>query len=108
MVREVLLQVARQNSDVLSVPAPDVIFTDFGDSSLNFELRYWTIAKVQTPLILKSDLYFAVFQAFREHDIEIPFPQRDLHLRTAPALNRFMPDSTRKPGDRFVAPADGN
>ncbi len=91
-VREVLLAVAAANPDVLNVPAPDVIFTDFGDSSLNFDLRVWSITKVQTPLILKSDLYFATFAAFKEHGIEIPFPQRDLHLRTAPAVIQIRSD----------------
>lgn len=82
-VRDILLRVADRNPDVLSAPPPNVIFTEFGDSSLNFLLRYWTIGKVQYPLILKSDLYFAIFQAFKENGIEIPFPQRDLHLRSA-------------------------
>jgi small-conductance mechanosensitive channel len=85
-VRDILLRVASQNHDVLSVPSPDVIFRDFGDSSLNFDLRYWTIAQTQTPMILKSDLYFAIFRAFKEHGIEIPFPQRDLHLRGGSAI----------------------
>lgn len=88
-VREVLLDVARANPDVLSSPAPYVEFSAFGDSSLNFVLRYWTIARVQNPLKLKSDLYFAIFRAFQEHGIEIPFPQRDLHLRSAPAALRL-------------------
>lgn len=82
IVREVLLQIATQHSDILSDPPPEIIFLDFGDSSLNFELRIWTIRQVQTPLRLKSDLYFAIFEAFREKAIEIPFPQRDLHLRS--------------------------
>jgi len=83
--RRVLLGVAAQNPDVLTEPAPYVEFAEFGDSSLNFVLRYWTIGRVQYPLMLKSDLYFAIFRAFQEHGIEIPFPQRDLHLRSAPA-----------------------
>jgi small-conductance mechanosensitive channel len=96
-VREVLLRVARDNREVLPEPPPDVLFTGFGDSSLNFDLRFWTIARVQTPRILKSDLYFAIFQAFQERGIEIPFPQRDLHLRTAPALARFGLDAAAEP-----------
>jgi small-conductance mechanosensitive channel len=88
-VREILLGVAAQNPDVLAEPLPDVIFTEFGDSSLNFDLRYWTITKVQAPKILKSDLYFAVFRAFKESGIEVPFPQRDLHLRSASATLRI-------------------
>jgi small-conductance mechanosensitive channel len=81
-VREVILAVARSHADVLHEPGPEVIFTEFGDSSLNFELRVWTIQQVQTPTRLKSDLYFAIFEAFRKESIEIPFPQRDLHVRS--------------------------
>ncbi len=84
-VRSILQSVAVQNPDVLPEPSPDVIFTGFGDSSLDFELRYWTIAQVQTPLVLRSDLYFAISRAFQERGIEIPYPQRDIHLKTASA-----------------------
>jgi small-conductance mechanosensitive channel len=81
-VREVLLEVARSHADVLDEPSPEVIFTGFGDSSLAFELRVWTITRVQFPKTLASELYYAVFRAFREHGIEIPFPQRDLHVKS--------------------------
>ena len=84
-VREVLLKVALSHPDVMKDPAPDVRFVDFGDSSLDFELRVWTISKVQTPQLLISDLYFLVFKEFGERGIEIPFPQRDLHLKTVAA-----------------------
>jgi small-conductance mechanosensitive channel len=86
-VREILLGVAASHPDVLPVPKPSVIFKEFGDSSLNFELRVWTIRQVQTPHILKSDLYFNIFEAFRKNGIEIPFPQRDLHLKSAAYLD---------------------
>jgi len=82
-VRAVLLEVARQNADVLSEPSSEVLFCGFGDSALNFELRVWTITKVQRPQALISELYFAIFRAFRERGIQIPFPQRDLHLKSA-------------------------
>jgi len=81
-VRQILLEVARAHPDVLGNPDPDVIFIGFGDSSLDFELRIWTIKQVQTPKTITSDLYFATFEAFRQHGIEIPFPQRDLHVRS--------------------------
>ena len=86
-VREVLLDVAQHLPDVLSAPSPDVIFTGFGDSTLDFELRFWTERRVQTPKIIRSEIYFEVFRAFKEHGIEIPFPQRDLHIRSVhPAM----------------------
>ena len=84
-VRAILVEVASRHPEVLPAPAPEVIFTAFGDSSLNFELRVWTERRVQTPKVLKSDLYFAIFAAFHELGIEIPFPQRDLHVRSVDA-----------------------
>jgi small-conductance mechanosensitive channel len=85
-VREVLLAVARSHSDVLADPSPEVIFAELGESSLNFELRARTIQQVQTPARLQSDLYFAIFEAFRKEGIEMPFPQRDLHIRSVAEL----------------------
>jgi small-conductance mechanosensitive channel len=77
------MEIAVDHPDVLSDPAPDVIFLGFGESSLDFDLRVWTETKVQVPRILRSDLYFRIFQAFKDHGVEIPFPQRDLHLRSS-------------------------
>jgi small-conductance mechanosensitive channel len=82
-VREILLKAADDNPDVLKDPKPDVIFTDYGDNSLNFSLRVWTSTRAHTPLVLKSELYFALFEMFTAHGVELPFPQRDLHLRSS-------------------------
>jgi small-conductance mechanosensitive channel len=84
-VRDVVLAVARADRDVLNDPAPDVIFTGFGDSSIDFALRVWTSTQINRRPVLVSNLYFAIFRTFRESGIEIPFPQRDLHLRSADA-----------------------
>jgi small-conductance mechanosensitive channel len=83
-VRDVILEVVRTHPDVLSDPAPEVVLLDFGGSSLDLEVRVWTVQQVQTPTRLKSDLYFAMFDTFREKGIELPFPQRDLHTRSIP------------------------
>lgn len=82
-VREILLTAASEHPHVLNDPAPDVIFADYGDNSLDFVLRVWTEHHAHTPQILKSDLYFTLFQRFAAANIELPFPQRDLHLRSA-------------------------
>lgn len=82
-VRDVLLKVAASHPMVLRNPAPDVVFLGLGDSSLNFSLRVWTESLVQTPEILRSDLYFQIFKVFTEHGIEMPYPQRDLHIRSS-------------------------
>ena len=105
-IRELLLEVAQSDPDVLRNPVPDVLFVGFGDSSLDFELRVWTMSRVQTPHILKSNLYFALFEIFKKHDIEIPFPQRDLHVRSAPGLTRLP--AAGGPADLSASAADGN
>ena len=81
LIKRLLLEIASENNGVLSKPAPDVLFDEFGDSSLNFLLRVWTTDYIDRPNVLKSQLYFAIFKKFRENKIEIPFPQRDLNLR---------------------------
>lgn len=81
-LHQVLLEVAAENKAVLKEPAPTVRFLEFGDSSLNFELAVWTIEMAHQPTKFRSDLYFAIEHKLRENQIEIPFPQRDLHLRS--------------------------
>ncbi len=79
-VRKSLLDVAKANPDTLAIPSPQVLFTGFGDSSLDFELRVW-IAQPSRNIIIKSNLYYQIEAIFRQRDVEIPFPQRDLHVR---------------------------
>ena len=79
-VLEILEHVARGNAEVLDDPAPEILFRNFGDSSLDFELRAWTeSARGWNPV--RSDLAVAITRALAEAGITIPFPQRDLHLR---------------------------
>lgn len=82
LIRKLLIEIATGNPGVLKNPKPDVLFDEFGDSSLNFIFRVWTSDYSDTPGILKSELYFAIFKKFKEHNIEIPFPQRDIHLKS--------------------------
>ncbi len=82
LVEQLLLQVARANSDVLADPAPVVRLLEFGDNGLKFELRAWSASLIQRKGKLISDLNFAILEKFTSRGIEIPFPQRDLHLRT--------------------------
>lgn len=81
-IKTLLLEVAKENPGVLHYPKSDVLFDQFGDSSLDFTLRVWTDQYSDTPQVLKSQIYFAIFEKFKEHGIEIPYPQRDLHLKT--------------------------
>ena len=79
LVKKILLEVAKNNKDVYKYPDPMVLFTDFGDSSLNFKLVF-TLNDSFKSAIPKSDIRFAIDKAFREHNITIPFPQRDVHV----------------------------
>lgn len=82
LVEEILLEVARENPGVLGDPPPDVLFDAFGESSLCFTLRIWTREYTTRPMILRSQLNFAIDRAFRARGVEVPFPQRDLHVRS--------------------------
>jgi len=80
-VLELLEEVGRGNEKVLEFPSPRAFFEGFGDSSLNFLLRFWT-DKFQDWWAIKSEVNVAVNDAINAAGIEIPFPQRDLHLRS--------------------------
>ena len=79
-VKAALLQAASEHLEVLRNPPSQVFFIEFGDSSLNFELLVWTSdPSRQAPL--KSDIYFRIEEIFREQQISVPFPQRDVNLK---------------------------
>lgn len=85
-VRDILLAIAEENESVVKtslMPKPKVLFREFGDSSLNFELRVF-VHNVDSRLDIVSELNFAIDKAFRQEGIEIPFPQRDLHVKSLP------------------------
>jgi small-conductance mechanosensitive channel len=81
-VREALIAAGRSNSHVLEDPAPSVFLTKFGESSIDFELVVWSSEMSHRPSRFKSDLNFAIEEKLREAGIEIPFPQRDVHIRS--------------------------
>jgi small-conductance mechanosensitive channel len=80
-VHRVLTEIAEAHPMILKNPAPMAVFTGFGDSSLDFEIRFF-LADVMSQLSIQNDIRFAIYERFKEEGIEIPFPQRDLHLRT--------------------------
>jgi small-conductance mechanosensitive channel len=89
MVRQILETVGRAHPEVITdgrAPEPRALFMGFGDSSLDFELRV-RIQRIERRFQVTSDLNFAIDQAFREANIAIPFPQRDLHLVSYPDNN---------------------
>ena len=85
LVQRVLLEAVRANADVLADPSPSVFFMGFGDSSLDFEIRAF-VGSFDKRLRVQHELNVAMEAVLREQGVEIPFPQRDLHVRSAPAL----------------------
>lgn len=81
LVLETLKQIALNHKDILKTPEPMVLLNDFGDSSWDMILRCWIPDPYRHPVI-KSELRCEIVRQFRKHHIEIPFPQRDLHVRS--------------------------
>jgi small-conductance mechanosensitive channel len=80
-VTRVLLQCTEDNTKVSKSPLPFVRFNDFGNSSLDFQLFFWTTETFQVEAI-KSEIRYKIDAAFRANDVHIPFPQRDVHIKS--------------------------
>lgn len=79
LVKDILIKIASEHPSVMKKPKPIVLFSDFGESSLDFTLVF-TLNNSFEAIIPQSDIRFNINKAFKEHNIKIPFPQRDVHL----------------------------
>lgn len=105
IVTEALLAAARRESRVLRQPSPKVWFTDFGDSSLNFELLVWIDDPIETSPI-RSALNYAIAAELTARNIEIPFPQTDIHLKDIDQLRSALgPADNQSATPKVNAPA---
>ena len=84
-VIDLLLAAVNGRAGVLTDPAPAALFLRFGESAIEFALRFWT-ADFDTWQVLASDVMIEVHASLGRAGIEIPFPQRDLHVRSIDAL----------------------
>ena len=84
MVRKIAVAVAQGTKRVLASPTPVCHVTGFGDSAVNMLLRFWIQDPADGVTNIKGDVLLGLWDAFREHRIELPFPQRDLHIRDLP------------------------
>lgn len=84
-VLKALQEVADESKNVLSTPKAQVHLIEFGDSSWNMQLRAW-IGDVKDHPHVRNELNKAIVRKFREYDVEIPFPQRDLHVKSSVSL----------------------
>jgi len=82
LVLRSLREIAAEHEVVMRNPEPEVLLREFGDSSWNMQLRVW-LPSPRGMYSVQSELHCAIVRRFREHSIEIPFPQRDLHLRSS-------------------------
>jgi small-conductance mechanosensitive channel len=81
LVRDTLLECARRHPNCLAYPEPFVLFLNFGDSALEFDVRFF-VGRADEMFRTASEVRFNIVRAFRDKGIEIPFPQRDIHVRT--------------------------
>lgn len=79
LVKKLLLQAVNTHPDIILIPEPTVVFMNFGDSALNFKIVF-TLADSFNAQFLKSDIRFEIDKLFRENNVTIPFPQRDVHI----------------------------
>lgn len=94
-VMSLITQATRDNKDILKIPEPIVIFSDFGDSALLFEAHFWIRMKtVMDRRVILSNLRVQINQLFRDNNITIPFPQRDLHMNTLKPLDVVIRQSS--------------
>ncbi|MEM8771082.1 MAG: DUF3772 domain-containing protein [Pseudomonadota bacterium] len=83
-VKAILLKCIKEHPQILRFPEPFVVWKDFGASSLDFDVRGY-ISNIGNGLGVRTDLRFAIFKALKEAGVEIPFPQRDVHVKSWPA-----------------------
>jgi small-conductance mechanosensitive channel len=103
LVIQLLNEVAERHGLVEKEPKPQVLFTEFGDSTLTFELRFWVDVTRANAAQVSSDLRMMIAGAFAEHGVVIDFPQRDIHLHAArPIQVEVVPGAKVQPGDGSV------
>jgi small-conductance mechanosensitive channel len=96
LVLKLLMEIATSNPRVLTHPRPETLFLGFGESSLNVELRFWASQSVWFEL--KSQISMAILESFRNAGIEIPYPHRDLRVRSIdPPSKEELPPASIAP-----------
>ena len=94
-VKELLMAILHNHPEILKLPDPDIYFTSLGESSLNFTLNFWISDFVEGKRI-RSEVLFSIFDVLKENGIEIPFPQRDLHLRSVDQDITLLPNTPKE------------
>lgn len=90
LVTELLYQAVHDTDRILKRPKPRVNLMGFGNSSVDFEVRFWIQDPEEGLSNIRSDVYYRIWELFAENDVEIPFPQQDMHLRSSKQLDRLI------------------
>ena len=98
IAEKLMLEAARSCSRVLDAPPPTVWMSEYGDSSVNFTIHCWIQDPEDGVGNVRSEVLKKLWWLFKENDIEIPFPQRDLHLRSSDQMERLLELASRKYG----------
>jgi len=91
-----LLEIAKENEAVLDDPAPSVRLTELASDGLTFELRAWSSISLHRPQLLKSDVNLEIVKKFRKGNVELPYPQRDLHIKDAGKIAEILRPSENR------------
>jgi small-conductance mechanosensitive channel len=83
-VQKLMMEAVEEKSRILTDPEPNVLLIGFGDSSVNFELRFWISDPRNGIQNIRSEVLLSIWDRFKENEIEIPFPQQDYHLKSLP------------------------
>ncbi|PIR37343.1 MAG: mechanosensitive ion channel protein MscS [Alphaproteobacteria bacterium CG11_big_fil_rev_8_21_14_0_20_39_49] len=89
---ELIVDVAKQHKRVLDDPTPVCRVIAFGDSSIELELRIWICDPIEGVMNIRSDILLGIWDVFKENNIEIPFPQRDVNLKPSDELRELIKD----------------
>ncbi|MEY2902308.1 MAG: hypothetical protein RLY89_1414, partial [Bacteroidota bacterium] len=107
-VQELISEVIHHHKEVMRFPAPAVLVHEFADNSVNFRVLFWT-SDFDTWTGLKSSILLELFDSFRKNNISIPFPQRDIHIKSVKGLHeldkqQLLNDGEDLPIDNDVTP----
>jgi len=90
LAEKLMLQAAKEADRVLKTPPPTVWMSEYGDSSVNFPIHCWIRDPEDGVGNVRSAVLKRLWWLFKENDIEIPFPQRDLHIRSSEQMDRLL------------------
>ncbi len=87
LAQKLIVEAAMSVNRVLKMPEPRCLLKGFGDSSVDLEVRFWITDPEDGVSNVSSEVLFAIWDKFQEHKVEIPFPQRDVHIKEAPWMH---------------------